>query len=74
MIAGRCVRFCSSVPHWMIVGPMRFSPMWPGSTGARAAAYSSSQMIRSISPAARPPYSFGHVIPTQPAACIVDCH
>jgi hypothetical protein len=40
--------------------------MFPGRTGARAAAYSSSQMTRSISPASRPPYSLGHVMPTQP--------
>src|SRR2546421_6712595 len=58
----------------MIVGPTRLRPMLPGRTGARAAAYSSSQMTRSISPAPRPPYSFGQVIPTQPAACIVFCH
>ena len=47
--------------------------MFPGSTGARAAVYSSSQITRSISPASRPPYSLGHVMPTQPAACIVFC-
>jgi hypothetical protein len=31
-------------------------------------------MTRSISPASRPPYSFGHVMPTQPAAFIRFCH
>src|SRR5688500_15240374 len=58
----------------MMVGPIRFSPMLPGSTGARAAVYSSSQITRSMRLAARPPYSFGQLMPTQPAACIVFCH
>src|SRR5438034_6352698 len=58
----------------MIVGPTRFRPMAAGSTGARAAAYSSSQITRSIRLAPRPPYSFGHEMPIQPAACIVFCH
>src|SRR3989449_4717803 len=72
-MAGRCWRLCSSVPQWMRVGPTRFRAVFPGSTGARAAAYSSSQMTRSMSPTPRPPYSFGHVMPTQPAACMVFC-
>src|SRR5712692_6745330 len=58
----------------MIVGPTRFRPMAAGNTGARAAAYSSSQITRSIRLAPRPPYSFGHEIPTQPGAYIVFCH
>ena len=46
----------------------------PGSTGARAAAYSSSQMTRSMIEAPRPPYSLGQAMPTQPALCIAFCH
>src|SRR5919108_4113156 len=69
---GRYCAFCASVPQWMIVGPTRFSPM-PGSTGARAAAYSSSQITRSMIEAPRPPYSGGHAMPTQPALCIAFC-
>src|SRR3989454_7045597 len=55
----------------MIRRPPR-STLFPYTTLFRSA-YSSSQMTRSISPAPRPPYSFGHVMPTQPAACIVFC-
>ena len=45
----------------------------PGSTGARARAYSSSQITRSMIDAPRPPYSVGQAIPTQPALCMVFC-
>ncbi len=45
----------------------------PGSTGARAREYSSSQITRSMIEAPRPPYSVGHAMPTQPALCIVFC-
>src|ERR1051326_8124136 len=51
----------------MMVGPTRLSAIAPVLPGARAAPYSSSQITRSISDAPRPPYSFGHEIPTHPA-------
>src|SRR6267142_6345970 len=72
MMRGRYCSFCSSVPQWMIVGPTRLRPM-PGSTGARAAAYSSSQMTRSMIDTARPPCSIGHAMPIQPALRMAFC-
>ena len=66
----RC--FCASLPQW-IGRPSRLRPLMAGSTGARAAVYSSSKMICWMKLAPRPPNSLGQESPTQPAACMVFC-
>ena len=55
------------------MGPIRLMPSARQDRRPRARKYSSSKMTCSIKQAPRPPYSFGHEMPTQPALCIVFC-
>src|SRR3546814_4254679 len=66
MIPGRYSFFCSSVPHWRIVGPTRVSPKKSARRGALARANSSESTTPCIVVRPLPPYSFGHVAQIQP--------
>src|SRR5215208_4379670 len=69
-IGSRKRSFCSSVPWAMTTGPPITSPSTFAGRGALARASSSPNIDCSIRVAPRPPYSFGHEIPAQPAACM----
>ena len=63
---GRNSFFCSSVPHWRMVGPTRVSPKKSARIGAPALANSSLTTTASMVERPLPPYSFGHEAQIQP--------
>jgi hypothetical protein len=65
---GQELCFCSSVPHWRMVGPTRVSPKKSARSGARARANSSASTTPSMVERPLPPYSFGQVAQIQPPA------
>src|SRR5918996_1607337 len=73
-IGSRKRSFCSSVPCAITTGPPMTRPSTFAGRGAFARASSWPKIDCSISVAPRPPYSFGHETPAQPAACRVRCH
>ena len=73
-IGSRKRSFCSFVPWAITTGPPITRPSTFAGRGAFARASSSPKIDCSIRVAPRPPYSFGHEIPAQPAACIWRCH
>src|SRR3954447_19659156 len=66
--------FCSGEPCASSVGPARFTPMRPTSSGALARASSSCTTKCSAGPRPRPPYSDGHATPTPRPPANVPCH
>src|SRR3954469_25505874 len=66
--------FCSCDPCASSVGPARFTPIRPTSSGARARASSSCTTKCSAGPSPRPPYSDGQATPTHRPPAHVDCH
>ena len=73
-IGSRKRSFCSSVPWAITTGPPITSPSTFAGRGAFARASSSPKIDCSIRVAPRPPYSFGHETPAQPAAWSLRCH
>ena len=73
-IGSRKRSFCSSVPWAITTGPPITRPRTFAGRGALARASSSPKIDCSISVAPRPPYSFGHETPAQPAAWSLRCH
>ena len=73
-IGSRKRSFCSSDPWAITTGPPITSPSTLAGRGAFERAISSLKIVCSISVAPRPPYSFGHEMPAQPAACSLPCH
>ena len=65
-ILGRNSFFCSSVPHWRMVGPTRVSPKKSARRGALARANSSASTTFSIVERPFPPYSGGHAAQIHP--------
>src|SRR5271163_3289742 len=60
--------FCSSVPHWRMVGPTKVSPKKSARNGALALANSSLRTTWSMSERPFPPYSTGHPAQIHPPA------
>src|ERR671919_121527 len=66
--------FCSSVPCAITTGPPIARPSTFAGDGVSARVASMTKIACSIRVAPRPPYSFGHEIPAQPASCSLLCH
>src|SRR3546814_20294435 len=66
MIPRRFSFFCSSVPHWRIVGPTRVSPTMSPRRGASVRATSSASTTPCILVRPLPPSPFGAVPQLQP--------
>ena len=74
MMRGRKRAFCSSLPACSNVGPKRSRPCTPTQYGARARKCSSRNTSSSSSVPPRPPYSTGHVMPSQPPSASSRSH
>ena len=66
--------FCSSVPHWRMVGPTRVSPKKSPRIGAPARANSSDSTTPCMVVRPLPPYSVGQVAQIQPPSKRVAVH
>ncbi len=72
-IGSRKRSFCPSVPWAITTGPPITRPSTLAGGGTLARAISSEKIACSIRVAPRPPYSFGHEIPAQPASWSLPC-
>ena len=74
-ILGRKCFFCSSVPHWRMVGPTRVSPKKSAAhRGALALANSSASTTPCMVDRPLPPYSSGQVAQIQPPSKSLAVH